>query len=371
MKGRLNFKSGEYISLDLLETPITQLWKDAHIQNLTRGNKVVGTLNCVGIQNGTLQDQFVGNEDVIKKEIQLINEGIKITNESISGDKFPYVAFYKMPWMQVNRIHRCFTTASVKKGIWYHNLNTLELIQAKIEQYKSRYLFFSKVLPTYEVLDEQKFNNGIELINKHIHMYERFLHTQRSSDFHNFYQDLLSNTFKIDNNCNFNEFPNSTTSIYTEFNWDNFDEFGGKAGVYTNRTTFEEIKQSTPADWESYDIYLNKCIAGKDYEHAYFNYDDPLEADITNVDGIDGGIRLHYDKNLSSFYNYKPFVDWYREKGVEDTLVRPVPLGRINREESSNKLSQVQFLDANTQTTSGYPTLPYPFDQPLGIEFID
>lgn len=371
MKAILNFKSGAKIVIDLIQTPIVDLWKEAHLENLKRGNRPVGTLSCVGINNTTFEDQFKDNIEELNSDIDKINQGIQLANEAITGDKFPYIAFYQMPWMQVNRIHRCYTTASVKKGIWFHNLNAVQLIQCKKEQYISRFSFFKDIPNSYTVLDEQKFFNGIELINKHIHLYERFLHTQRSIDFHKYHQTVIDKNPPIEENYNsVSEYIGNTSSIYTDFNWDSFDQFGGKLDVFTHRTSYDQIKESTPDDWDTYDVFLNKCIAGKDYEHAYFNYDDPLEADITNVDGIDGGMRLHYDKNLTSFYNYEPFVRWYREKDIEHEMVRPIPLGRINREESSNKLYNIQLLDHGTCTTSGYPKLVPPFDEPVGIEFI-
>jgi hypothetical protein len=370
MKAILRFKSNEKIVIDFLDTPIVKLWKQAHLANAQRGNTINGTLNCVGQVNITLEEQFSNNLESLNADIHLINEGIKLANESIVGDKFPYIAFYQMPWMQVNRIHRCYTTASVRKGIWFHNLNALELLKCKTQQYISRDTFFKEVPSTYTVIDDLKFFNGIELINKHIHMYERFIHSQRTIDFHNYYQSVLENSQPINNNFNYSNDPLNVGSVYTDFNWDNFDEYGGKIGVFTHRTNYDDIKKSIPEDWDKYDVFLNKCIAGKDYEHSYFNYDDPLEADITNVDGIDGGMRVHYDKNLTSFYNYPPFKLWYQEKGVEDSMVRPIPLGKINRAESTPELYKIQINSNTIKSTSGYSTLEYPFDHPIRLEFV-
>jgi hypothetical protein len=364
MKAILRFKSGAKVTMDLLNSPLVRLWKDAHLKNLERGNKPAASINAVGLGNHSFEKELTEHSAEMKNEIEMINRGIALANEGIEGQKFPYPAFDHMPWMQANRIHRCYTTASIIKGIWFHNLNTLQLLKCKEEQYFSRSTAFDSSPHTYTVIDRKKFDDGIELINKHIHMYERWLHCQRAIDFHSFYENIIESNEPIPFNIN------KKSSKYADFNWDNFDEFGGKTGVFSHRTTYEDVKQSIPEDWDKYDLYIEKAIAGKDYEHAYFNYDDPLEADITNLDHIDGGVRLHYDPHVISLYNYKPFVNWYREKGIEDTMVRPVPLGRINRQESSTDLHNI-LLNGDKPTSLGYPGLKSPFEEPLGIEFLD
>lgn len=369
-KAIFKFKSGAQIVIDLVDTPIIPLWKEAHLKNLERGNKPSGTRSCVGLSNHSLEFQLNKYADEMKKEVDMINYGIGLANEGIEGEKFPYVAFYHMPWMQVNRIHRCYTTASIRNGIWFHNMNTPQLLQCKIDQYIGRGNAFDLTPATYTVTDHKKYNDGIELINKHIHMYERWLYSQRSIDFHTYYKNILDNNAEIERNINTSDTGLDTTSLYSEINWDNFDEFGGKAGVFWNRATYSLIKESQPDDWDTYDVFINKAIAGKDYEHAYFNYDDPLEADITNVDCIDGGVRIHYDPYLTALYKYEPFINWYRQSGVEDEMVRPIPLGRINRQESSSELYNI-VRDGTELTTLGYPALHTPFNEPIGIEFLD
>lgn len=370
MNAILNFKSGAKIVIELIDTPLVHLWKDAHLKNLERNNKFTGALSCIGLSNHPLELQLTKYNDLLEQEVVLINEGIKLANEGIEGEKFPYIAFNQMPWMQVNRIHRCYTTASIRTGIWFHNLNSGQLIQCKKDQYIGRASAFDLTPTTYTVTDFKKFSDGIELINKHIHMYERYLYTQRSINFHTYLKQVLEQNPPIEKNVNYKDEVLHVYSRYTDFNWDNFDEFGGKTGVYINRTNYSDIVKSIPKDWDTYDVYINKAIAGKDYEHAYFNYDDPLEADITNVDCIDGGIRLHYDPHIISFYKYEPFINWYKEAGLEDEMVRPIPLGRINREFSSPELYNTQ-RDGTKLNTLGYPTLRSPFEEPIGIEFID
>ena len=75
-------------------------------------------------------------------------------------------------------------------------------------------------------------------------------------------------------------------------------------------------------------MVVHKSIGGKDYETCYTQYDDASEADIRNVEHINGCMTLHLNGHDRSFTD-SAFNTWAKSYGLDDVQVLSPPLGKI------------------------------------------
>lgn len=354
---RLNFNSDYFIDIELLDTPIAQKWVESYsayqkyaIEQDKNKGYTVNRFNIFPYDGlPTLNDELSSERN--KNAIYYVNEinrHIFNINNSIEGSKFPYSAYPNMPFSQTNLLHRCFTTGEATKCAWKHNLGHKQLIQLKKDFYfeNTGAIKKFKITPQFKIIDEEAFTIASHGINECVHRYEGLFSSNRGLE------------------------KESFNNEYIYFHWDYFDENfciepgAGKAMNSHIRPTYEEVKKSITSNLFEYDVFIGRSILGKDYPTAYFNYDDILEWDVTNLGNIDGSIHIHYDKfDLEKLYTKSPFGSFCAQYGLEKEMYFPIPLGKIV--DINFYLQQIEWPYDNTTGTytSGYQKPSYPFQE--------
>ena len=340
--------NGITIPITMLDTPIAEKVLKAHKLNKDLGSKLCTAMSSVHMSGYIKRDL-----DKEKFYVDKINEGIDLANSSIEGKPFPYRAFYGMSWQDTNRMHRCYTLSSVTGKIWHHFLNEEQLKEYKRLAYHNRSEILRDVPAQYTVTDPVNFEKGCEMINKFIH-----LHEGNHSCLRGKVADEYMEGIGINGNW----------SKYCEIIWDAFDpDTGVKNTVKTLRTSYDEIVESfrqTPGEWHDYNVFVVKTIAGKDYDHCYFNFDDPQEYDITNLDCIDGGLRIHINDDWIQFFQSPMYRNWLIENDLDERLTLPIPIGKIDWEaEGIDPKVMIEPNPTGEKNTLGAPALHPPFDK--------
>ena len=316
------------IIFEVLESPISNLWMDS----LNRWNTASTPMKLVTQSVPYTEASFVESP---KHIVDKIYEAVNNINQLVEGEKFPYIPYLGMPWEQTNLLHRCFTTSMGSMKCWKHNFTTDQLLTGKIKTYasKSDYLIANtKQTFTVNEKDSLSLRKHLSSLNKWVHFFESTKPSLRAVD------------------C-FKKYPefNSMKYGYAELEWDAYDEYGQRTMLGLNFTSYKDILETfnNPKSDEC-DVFLSKAIMGKDYETSYFQFDDPLEIDTTNVDIITGGIRIfnkvYYDK---LFGNNGAIINWTRERGLPDAMVRQIPIGKIIH-------SEVNFENVESSLTETY-----------------
>lgn len=342
----------EKVTIELLNTPVVERWRTAYLSHKEFLDKSDLPYKDFKIELARIFGHFTGKDigkpgDSIEYSTGLnaqqivdeINSAINDVEANVNGAPFPYRAFVGMSWEHTNSIHRCFTTAGNTACNWKHMLDTPTLTKFKKDVYESK-LGLRDIIETkqFVVSKYDKFMDALFRINKFIHAYEGLHKSERVQTFTPF-----------------------TDCQYLELNWDNFTLAGGHTFSYTERTSYEELKQSFPGDYSSYDVFLGKSISGKDYEDTFTQYDDPTEFDITNVDYIDGSVRIHNYPGISKYYSNSVFSSWCESYNIEPSMYLPVPLGRVVNTTFDLSLIKKDF-SSDDKWSNGMVKCQYPFN---------
>jgi hypothetical protein len=334
----------ELTTIELCDTPAAKLWLKAYDTFKAKGYDYKAETIPISVHsNDHIAPDKVNplNGFTQQKSIDLLNSGINDVNKVIEGVKFPYRAYVGMPWAQVNRIHRAFTTASSTRSTWFHTLTQDQLMELKKLSYSDKSNFMIANAPKdFKILDEDKFIDAAERINQGVHRYETFLHSRRARNAEN----IVGRT------------------DYIELDWTTEDTNFIREFFYGNRISYEDLKASFPTDYSKYDVFIGKIIEGKDYEFAFCEYDDGLEFDITNLDWICGDLRVHHNKNGNKFYTDTLYKDWIDDIGLSDEFHLPVPLGRIINTESDFSDVRVDY-NSEVKLNNGNSPLIFPFNK--------
>ena len=260
MQVKLKFGS-KYILIELLKSPITDIWLDS----VSSWNAQNVPMKFIEMYSAYTRENLMHGspEEIVSK----INNCIDILNDLTTGEKIIDRAYIDMPWSQTNRLHRIFTTASTSRYIWKHNLPTNKLIEGKKHSYynKRGYLLDNCTKTIKFPTDDEAFK-ALYSLNKWIHFFENGRVSYRAV---NTIKDLVGPAFR-------------------EIEWDCYNDAGEKLPSLTkDTTTYEDIvKTFQNPKAKDCDVHISKAITGKDYETSFFQYDDPLEYDTTNVDPV-------------------------------------------------------------------------------------
>ena len=183
MHVQATFSSG-HITVELLQTPVVNKWLEVFNNYKALNIPSVLHTNWIALwghdhlKQNAQTDTFINNR---ANAVRKINDAIDNANLLIDGEKFPYRAYEGMPWMHTNRIHRCFTTSSFKNDVdrmWLHSLTHEQLLQCKkmgTNQLKN--FMYDNSVKQFKVLDLEKFNWEIHVINHQVHQYEDSSHS--------------------------------------------------------------------------------------------------------------------------------------------------------------------------------------------------
>lgn len=323
---RASFPSG-HITIELLQTPVVDKWlsvfnayKELNIPSIVYSTNICAYGDQIQ-KNRECSDTGI---NVRINAVEEINNAIDKVNSVIEGTKFPYRAYEGMPWMQTNRLHRCFTTSSFTHHCWEHNLTHTQLLKCKtMGAMEVRDYIYHNATPQYKVIDKNTFEWQIHVINAQIHLYENTRHSvvaeEAINDYEKKYNCSLNSTRKdIIWNKNFT-FTEDKTCLRPEFSHLPFLE----------TITFEELLSSFPDNYEDYNVTIVKSIGGKDYETCYVQYDDNFEADIRNIEGINGAMTVYFNNEHYKFFTGSLFYQWAKSYGLRDEIILNVPIGKI------------------------------------------
>lgn len=323
----IEYQSKAKLSIRLLDTPAVKMWMFCFLKN-----QRLGGMSSINVDwapsTGSYPIEF---KEQISREL---NNAITALNSAVDGDKFPYWAQTEMSIIETQQIHRSFTTGITTGKAWKHGWDDKQLLQFKRMKWPEKRQAFIDLAPEqFKILDQDKFEKHCHLINDLVHKYEPSIYSQRSQD-------------SIDKNQN-------AGYIYTKFN---------KEVVKPTQAnlTERELQYSFPGDYSEYDVHIHSNIFGKSYRETYFEYDPPLEFDVTNVENITGEFFFSPPSINLDKINFKRCVDnsdW--SKWLDDTelpfyLTRNPPLGKIvgfsglddNYEVRKGQLSgDIKFID--------------------------
>lgn len=239
-----------------------------------------------------------------------INKSIEKANSQISGVKFPYHAFEGMSWEQTNNIHRCFTLSVTTGTNWQHGFDENQLLEFKKIHYSTPFKIGDLIKEHQYTItgDYRTFNDAVHEINDWVHKYESFY--------------VNDNVVSLKDTL-------GTVGEYLSLEWDNFNHNHAPLPAARARTSYEDLLKSFPDNYFDYNVFMGKSIKGKDYEFAFSQFDNPLEFDITNLDGINGSLRLHYNNNFKSIYQNSIYADWLNTLNLPPQMYLPVPVGKI------------------------------------------
>ena len=323
---KATFPSG-HITIELLQTPVVNKWlsvfnayKKLNIPSVISGMNVCGHGQPFKKELEYSDEKINSRIEAVKK----INDAIDNVNSLIEGAEFPYRAYEGMPWMQTNRMHRCFTTAAFTEHCWQHNLTHEQLLKCKtMGSQEVRNYVYNNAAPKYKVIDRKKFDWEIHVINKQIHVYEDTRHSiiaeETINDYIKKYNCSLEQSRR---NIMWNKdftFTEDKTYLRPEFCNASFLE----------TVTYEEMLSSFPDDYEDYNVVIHKSIGGKDYETCYTQYDDASEADIRNIEHINGAMTIYFNNDHYKFFTGTRFYQWAKNYGLRDEMFFNVPIGKI------------------------------------------
>lgn len=297
--------------IELLNTPVVEKWISAFNSNRSKGTYDLKPENASAFIHGHNVNFDVHPvygytaSDVVNS----LNSSIDEATSLVKGAEFPYRAFPGMSWEQTNLIHRCFTTSASTSTNWQHGFTPEQLFNYKKTQYDQPHIIKDIITnKQFEVSDYNRFLDVIHEINMWVHRYESFYVSERIT--------------KLAEEV-------SGTGEYLELDWDNFNNIHEQQNTVVERVSYEQLKQSFPDNYSDMDVFLGKYIKGKDYEFAYCEYDNLLEFDITNVDGINGGLRVHYNDIFKKIYSDSSYLTHLKSLGLEEEMYLPVPVGKI------------------------------------------
>ena len=329
MHVKATFPSG-HITIELLQTPVVNKWlevfnnyKKLNIPSVIFENLIAPWGHDYHKQNAQTETQINKRADAVKK----INDAIDNVNLLIEGTKFPYRAYEGMPWMHTNRIHRCFTTSSFKESLnrmWLHSLTHEQLLQIKtMGSNELKDVMYDNSPPQFKVLDFEKFMWEILVINHQVHEYEDISHSIVAEEV---LKDLTAmDGLPLENRRKHIMWNKEYT--YTADKTCIDPKFWSEDFIAT--VSFEEILASFPDNYEECNVVVHKSIGGKDYETCYAQYDDALEADIRNIEHINGNMTLYFNNDHHKFHTGTRFYQWAKSYGLRDEIFLPVPIGKI------------------------------------------
>lgn len=313
----------EKLLIELLDTPLVKKWltifnryKDLNIPSVAEPVNMFSYGEAGKIYDSRRDDTIEQQRNAV---IQ-INQSIDNVNQLIVGKQYPYRAYEGMSWMQTNRIHRCFTTASFSASCWHHGLTEEQLLECKtLSSIEVRQYVRKHAPQDYTVLDMAAFDREIHIINANVHIYEDRRHSLAAQQVLNDMGSdaLINSRFNIKWDKDFT-FTEDKVCLRDEFCNDNF----------LGTITYQELLDSFPENHSEYDVVVHKSIGGKDYETCYTQYDDASEADIRNIEHINGCMTLHFGNADSSFTD-SSFSKWAKGYGLADVQVLSPPLGKI------------------------------------------
>jgi hypothetical protein len=340
--------------IELLDTPVARKWIEVFNQyksyfetNNFNYDYKVEPFGAFKHDSGVFYEDIKGDLEIPSHNVTLaecvdkINQAIEDVNVCIDGKEFPYYAYLGMPWEQTNLIHRCFTTASITNTNWKHNLTAAELIEYNKIKYLDNYVINDYIkIKEFTVIDYNRFIDAIRRINEWTHVYEGVVRSRRS-------RKLSQNHLKL-------------SSLVLD--WDRLTPSGEYTFGFSNRVSYEELKQSFIGNYEEQNVVIGVSVLGKDYETAFCDYDNPLEYDITNLDYINGSITIINNKSTKDMYRESKFIDWINDYNIEREMYLPVPLGKVV--ENSCDFNSLTFdFDSDERWTNGSSKPSPPFNK--------
>ena len=321
---KITFPTG-IILIELLQTPLVDKWIIAHnaYKELIVPSIVTPSDLC-GLGNYKRKNNEMQNDDKKTIQVEKINNAIDKANSVIDGMEFPYRAYLGMPWMQTNRIHRCFTTGEFTRNCWLHNFTHDQLLKCKttLGSDTLRLWMLKNTVHQFKVLNNDIFGWQLHLVNRGVHNYEDLRHSIIAEKTIDDYVEKFGKPPMSRQQITWNKiftFTEDKICLKKEFMSDRFLQL----------LTIEEVLSSFPNNYEDYNVCVHKSIGGKDYESCYQQYDDGFEADIRNVDAINGCLTIYPDNEHYKFFTGTRFYQWAKNHDLRDELFLNPPIGKI------------------------------------------
>lgn len=319
IKFKINFENDLYAEYQLYNTEVTQQWIRVYNNYRNKGYNYQANIEFYiyhthGCDLPSVPGQNVTLQDCRDK----INYYIDEANSCIIGEPFPYTPDGLPSFEVSNLIHRAFTVASATFKSWTHDLSDTQLLEYKKLPYRLKKPYMQEhTIERYTIKDGMsgKFLDSIEYINNWVHMAEAFPKSLRGE--------------KANREAGGSIDYSNVKGRYLELDWDSRNDNGVRT-EYLGEPLDYDIIQDSMKYFDEANLFVGKNISGKDYEIAFFQYDNPLEFDTVNGDYNEATVRAHFTDEFRSFYEIGgDFDNWCNEKGITPDLYRPIPLGKL------------------------------------------
>lgn len=305
-----------YLNFNLINSPASHIWTHTIYQNQLASKKLSG------YKDGNHKtSNFINKTERLKfqeKAVAQINDAIKIVNEGVIGQTFPYEAYVGMDLEHCIKIHRAFTIGVTSTVGWFHEGTEKQKYKFKkehafgpVKRGKIRSATPSKFTLRDPFRKGNYWDMAMEDINQGVHSYEATLDLPNILD-----TEMFTYRYSVD---------------------------------YSTFLSIEEYEESIKPKYRinNPQVFIYACIHGRDYIETYRIDDDPTEFDVVNIENISSDFRIIFNPEKL----YKPdsltatdFQKWVQSYNIDINYALPVPLGWTNY-----KLKEDKILDMTLQ----------------------
>ena len=232
-----------------------------------------------------------------------------------------------------NRVHRGFTTFCLTRCTDQISLSQEEQRNLKYDQpnlHASGWLYIKSIRPLLEqIIGEESvhFHTNIapllHEINAYVHHLENIcIVSDRAFEIGDAYltSENIEDCWFPNLDWNSKNADGVTDAGRTDYNY---------ADLATQTIATDELYSSDP----KYNVYDLKNILGKDYEKAWFDYDDPRNWDVANTfSTTKGGFEIRPHQSMLTRDFIKPWVDSYNHFPTDDHIVSSIAIGTIDHQ---------------------------------------
>jgi len=296
--------------IKLLDNPFVNDWKEHFIYMLNNAHYEYKNIRFSSVQ---------GNQDIniikerSKKLLNVIEElntmGITFpVSIDYINNEIDNLDFEKLDFMQLlNRIHRYCTVVVRNLHVNKSDGNVIELYWSDDDPYNSKFNIRYRDVEKFSILMQQG-NLGVHNIDSHIP-------TPRKLKYLKEHYEGLVDTFEVQF-----DFVEPEILDLTE----------------DKKIFFKDIQadyHQYASDSDDYDVWIATDIVGKNYQEAFFDYEDPREWDITQPLGHSAGFHVNLSDppaTLQCLIRSKDMQDWFKEHNLNyKTYMNNYPLGNI------------------------------------------
>ena len=278
-----------------------------------------------------IKSQYDNTVDKRAECVDRVNDAI-LQIEQVTGNKWNSGRLSINSWTEdCNRVHRGFTTFALTHCTDQLGLSEQEQRTLKYDHpdlHASGWLYMKSIKPSLKQTIGEEYVHFNTVIEPLLHEVNAYVHHLENICIVSKRVFELANAYLTSENIEDCWFPN--------LDW-NSKQADGVTDAGRIDYNYADLAQQTIATDElyssdpKYNVYDLKNILGKDYEKAWFDYDDPRNWDVTNTFNTSkGGFEIRPHQSMLTKDFIKPWIDSYNHFPTDDPLVSPIAIGAID-----------------------------------------